>query len=64
MQTSPYMLPKSPEAYHKRNSYSREDEISKRMFHVDTLAVNKEKKLFFQTVNNDYNYFPFGAPGN
>lgn len=57
-------MPKSPEAYQKRNGASRdEDMLAKRMFHVDTLHVNKEKKLLFETVNNDYDYFPFGAPG-
>lgn len=60
-------LPKSPEAYQKRNSTSSslDEDLAKRMFHVDTLHVNKEKKLFFEKVSqNDHgDYFPFGAPG-
>lgn len=64
MQNSSQMLPKSPEAYQKRNNSTQNDEmLAKRMFHVDTLHVNKEKKWFFETVNNDSDYFPFGAPG-
>lgn len=76
MQSSPAAMPKSPEAYQKRNSgigggggggggvsRDEEDMLAKRMFHVDTLHVNKEKKWFFETVPNDYDYYPFGAPG-
>lgn len=67
MQQSTHSILKTPEAYQKRNggvnSREEEDMLAKRMFHVDTLHVNKEKKLLFEKVPNDYDYFPFGAPG-
>jgi hypothetical protein len=33
------------------------------MFHVDSLNVNKEKKTFFNKVEETDEYFPFGSPG-
>lgn len=65
--TSP--TPRSPEAYQKRNSSVNnynypEDDVAKRVFHIDTLHVNKEKKLLFNKIDtDDSNYFPFGTPG-
>ena len=39
------------------------DDFSKRMPHVDTLSVNKEKKNLFDKVVMEEEYYPFGTPG-
>ncbi len=31
---------------------------------VDTIHQDREKKWFFDTVESQSDYFPFGAPGN
>jgi hypothetical protein len=61
----------SPDIYKKQNyeasrqspKSNPDDPVSKRMFQVDTLNVNKEKKTFFNKVEETDDYFPFGTPG-
>jgi hypothetical protein len=52
----------TPEAFRK-TPQEEDEQINKRMFHVDKLQINKEKKLFFDKVENVGDYFPFGRPG-
>jgi len=67
---------RSPESYRKPSfqsnvpSYSETPlgnsgaEIAKRQLMVDSLHPNREKKWFFDKVEYDGEYFPYGAPGS
>ncbi len=40
------------------------DGVAKRIATVDTLGINKEKKLLFDKIDNSEEYYPFGTPGS
>ena len=44
-------------------SFETNDEVAKRIATVDTLGINKEKKLLFDKIDNSEEYYPFGTPG-
>ncbi len=38
--------------------------VAKRIANIDSLAQNKEKKMFFEQIEGYEEYYPFGTPGN
>lgn len=63
---TPADMYKKNEAWPTATSYygNSQDPVAKRQFAVDTLRVNKEKKLLFNKVDYEPDtFFQFGAPG-
>ena len=55
----------NPETWRKPMSRHSDKSIGEKKPYVDTLHQSREKKWFFDTVENghDESYFPYGAPG-
>jgi hypothetical protein len=59
-------MPQNPDTFRIKSNtptINSGDDLTKRVALVDTLHPNKEKKLLFDKVELQEEYYPFGAPG-
>ena len=59
-------MPQNPDTFRIKSNTptTNGDDLTKRVTLVDTLHPNKEKKLLFEKVEYEDEYYPFGTPGN